>query len=82
MATANIIGTFCKSNTGEHADITLSINNVGQGNYPNMTLSDITADVTEDEKVTFARLLIKMKYIGKTTAQLRSNIISGFTINV
>lgn len=81
MAAANIIGTFCKANAGVHASVTLTVAGVVQGTYP-MILDDIVADVTEDEKVIFTRLLIKIRKIGKTNAQLKSDIIAGFTVTV
>jgi len=79
MATAEIIATFCTG--GEHASVQLNVNTVVQGTYP-MVLTDITSAVTEDEKITFARLLLKMRKIGKTNAQLKADAIAGFTVTV
>lgn len=81
MATVNITATFCNSNTGEHASVTLKVNNAAQGTFP-LTFSEVQAAVTEEDKATWCRLMCKLHLIGKTPAQLRTDMIAGFSSTV
>ena len=81
MATVAIISTFCRANTGAHATVQLRVNSVLQGTYP-MDFADITTAVTDEEKAVFTRLMIKLHLIGKTTAQLRTDMIAGFSATI
>jgi len=81
MATVNIIATFCNANTGGHASVQLRVNSVLQGTYP-MTYGDLADVVTEEEKVVFTRLMLKLHLLGKTPAQLRANMIAGFSATI
>jgi len=83
MAAVNIQATFCNTGTGAHATaVTLRIGGVVQGVYPSMEFADLQLPVDEAEKKLFVRLFLQLHLIGKTPAQLRSDMQAGITATI
>lgn len=78
MATARAVATFCPS--GGHINVTLTVNAVTQGQWSGLNADDFRAPITEDEKLAFVKLLVRLHAIGKTPAQLRADAIAGITV--
>lgn len=80
MATINITGSFCTG--GNHAELTLKVNNVVQGVWHGLELDDIAGPISDDDKLALVRLLIRTYKLGKTNAQVKSALVAGIAVTV
>lgn len=78
MAQITLTATnFCDG--GTHADLTVT----GDASYAShWTLEDIRDTITDDEKLAFLKVLIRIGAIGRTNQQVRNALTAGWTINI
>lgn len=66
---------------GGHANISVTVNGVDKGDFV-VWADDILSDITDDEIETFLKLVVRAHKIGKTKAQVRSNLQAGLTVAI
>lgn len=45
-------------------------------------LDDISESITDDEKIAFLKVLVRIAKIGRTRAQIRTALTNGYTITI
>lgn len=78
MATLTITRTFeCTAQNHVHLNITGDVSHVVRSD-----MVDLTAPLTDEDKTTFIRALIKLAKIGRTNAQVRTALQNGVTVTI
>lgn len=79
MATVKVQATFCEG--GGHAHVTLTVSGAAQWTET-YTLDDIVGTPTKEEQMDWVKNFVRLHKIGKTTAQVKSDLIAGITVTV
>lgn len=67
----------CASMNHIHLEVT------GDAQYSyNGTMSDIMSPISDEEKDTFIKVLLRIAKIGRTNAQVRTALTNGYTVTI
>jgi len=67
--------------SGSHLDFTISVDGVSTA-LNGVDISELTQPVTEDDKLTFLRLVVRAVKAGKTLNQARTALQAGVTVTL
>lgn len=66
---------------GEHAEIAVQVNGKNRGTY-GVNVSDVTGAFPDEDIETFLAGVIRLHKIGKTLAQVHSDLQAGLTVTL
>jgi hypothetical protein len=66
---------------GGHVTISLALNGTPKGEWE-LWADDLLADITDEEVEAFAKLLIRAHKVGRTKAEVRTDLQTGLTVEV
>lgn len=66
---------------GGHANISVSVNGVNKGTFP-VLADDVLSPLPDADVPTVLAALVKLRMIGRTKAQVRSDLQAGLTVTV
>lgn len=71
--------TFCAG--GNHAHVTLTVNNVAQGSW-NFDWGEVQQALTDHDKRIFTLRFLQLRLLADTPAALKTELTNGFTVQI